>query len=211
MSTPIATGKRRRSRRGEGEHLRDEILLSTEQLLIETGSEDDVSIRAVAGRVGVTPPSIYLHFPHKDDLLVTVSERQFAAFSAAMESAVSGATDPLDELRRRGLAYVEYGLSHPESYRIMFMTRRTRADHLRRAMACLSFDALVASIERAMASGHVRRDDASLVAYGLWAAVHGLTSLLLADQQRSPGDQGRLIDHVLEMTISGLAPRNPEA
>jgi hypothetical protein len=32
----------------------------------ETGNEDAVSIRAIADAVGVTPPSIYLHFLDKE-------------------------------------------------------------------------------------------------------------------------------------------------
>ena len=41
---------RSRSRRGEGDRLRAEILASAEDLLVETASEDAVSIRAVAER-----------------------------------------------------------------------------------------------------------------------------------------------------------------
>ncbi|HJP66477.1 MAG TPA: TetR/AcrR family transcriptional regulator, partial [Actinomycetota bacterium] len=37
---------RRRAPRGQGERLREEILEAAERLLIETGSEDAVSIRA---------------------------------------------------------------------------------------------------------------------------------------------------------------------
>ena len=45
--TPVA---RPRSRRGEGERLRDEIIAAADELLVETASEDAVSIRAVAAR-----------------------------------------------------------------------------------------------------------------------------------------------------------------
>jgi AcrR family transcriptional regulator len=54
--------RRRRARRGEGEKLREEILEAAERLLLQTGSEEMVQVRAVAEAVGVTPPSIYLHF-----------------------------------------------------------------------------------------------------------------------------------------------------
>jgi AcrR family transcriptional regulator len=64
--TPAAS--RRRARKGEGELLREEILDAAEALLIEKGHPDAVSIRAVAARVGVSPPAIYLHFADKDEL-----------------------------------------------------------------------------------------------------------------------------------------------
>ena len=44
--------RRRRAPRGSGMHLHDEILDAATQLLLETGHVKDVSIRAVAQRVG---------------------------------------------------------------------------------------------------------------------------------------------------------------
>jgi AcrR family transcriptional regulator len=69
--------KRRRAARGSGEQLREEILNAATDLLLETGHAKDVSIRSVAQRVGVTPPSIYLHFADKDALLDAVCGRYF--------------------------------------------------------------------------------------------------------------------------------------
>ena len=91
--TPVA---RPRSRRGEGERLRDEILAAADELLVETASEDAVSIRAVADAVGVTPPSIYRHFPDKTSLLVAVCLRSFDSFAEVMREA-RDPDDPLAE------------------------------------------------------------------------------------------------------------------
>src|SRR5207248_11518684 len=113
--------RRTRARRGEGELLRTQILDAAERLLIETGSEEAVSIRRIAEAVGVTPPSIYLHFADKDELIFAVCERQFEALDRVMDEAVVGIEDPLEELYARGKAYVRFGLDHPEEYRILFM------------------------------------------------------------------------------------------
>ena len=77
------TPARTRARRGEGERLREEILDVAEDLLVSTGDENAVSIRAIAQRVGVTPPSIYLHFADKESLLWAVCEREFRPLCAA--------------------------------------------------------------------------------------------------------------------------------
>ena len=61
--------RRRRAPRGSGDQLREEILDATTELLLKTGEAKAVSIRAVSQLVGVTPPSIYLHFADKDALL----------------------------------------------------------------------------------------------------------------------------------------------
>src|SRR5436190_16118530 len=125
MNAPAtAAVRRRRARRGEGELLRAEILAAARDLLAETGSESAVSIRAVADRVGVSPPSIYLHFPDKEALLEAVCAEVFTALDQAMETAAATTTDPFEALRARGLAYVRFALGNPEHYRLVLMRRR---------------------------------------------------------------------------------------
>ena len=109
MSGPIrSTDRRRRAPRGAGDLLRDEILDAATELLLETGHAKAVSIRLVAERVGVTPPSIYLHFTDKDALLDAVCARYFEKLDEEMQLAAIGQTTPLDVLRALGQAYVRY-------------------------------------------------------------------------------------------------------
>src|ERR687893_1922283 len=93
---------RRRAKRGQGELLRADILAAAERLLIQTGDEGAVSIRAIADAAGVTPPSIYLHFADKTELLAAVCEVRFQDFDRYLEEATIGIDDPLDALRARG-------------------------------------------------------------------------------------------------------------
>src|SRR6266571_1260433 len=102
----VEAARRRRAPRGQGERLGEEILAAAERLLVETGDEEAVSIRAVADAVGVTPPSIYLHFADKNELMFAVCERQFERLDREMEAAAAMSDDPLESLRLRGKAYV---------------------------------------------------------------------------------------------------------
>src|SRR3982074_437672 len=86
---------RRRARRGEGDRLREDILQATIGLLAETGDLDAVSIRAVAKRGGVTPPSIYLHFPDKQSLLDSACEPVFADLARYFAEACLGVATPV--------------------------------------------------------------------------------------------------------------------
>ena len=85
MSMPLT--RRRRAPRGSGVRLRNEILDAATQLMLKTGEVKAVSIRAVAQRVGVTPPSIYLHFADKDALLDAVCARYFEQLDEQMQQA----------------------------------------------------------------------------------------------------------------------------
>ena len=197
---------RPRSRRGEGETLRADLLAATERLMIETGSAA-VSIRAIADAVGVTPPSIYLHFPDKDSLILAVCERHFEAFDSVIEEAGRSTDDPVESLRRRGRAYVRFGLENPEPYRILFMTRNESAQQQDVVVGAgaRAFQHLVDAVQRCIDAGAFRPVDPVLAATGVWAAVHGVTSLLISLPGFPWPDIETLVDHVCTIQNLGLS------
>jgi AcrR family transcriptional regulator len=206
-STSAAT--RTRARRGEGELLREEILNAAERLLVETGNEESVSIRAIAEAVGVTPPSIYLHFPDKEALLFAVCDRQFAIFQAALDTAARSATDPVDALERRAEAYVKFGLEHPEAYRIMFMGRSTLADRHADSIdkaGTSAFNDLVADVQRGIDLGALRDVDPTRAAIFLWTGMHGITSLLISLASFPWGDRDELVRDLCALKLRALRP-----
>jgi AcrR family transcriptional regulator len=207
-----AVRSRPRSPRGEGEKLRDDLLDVTEQLMIETGRADSVSIRAIADAVGVTPPSIYLHFPDKESLILAVCNRHFEVFDAVIEDAGRSTDDPVESLRRRGRAYVRFGLENPEPYRILFMTRTESAQQRDVVVdaGARAFQHLVDAVQRCIDAGAFRRVDPVLAATGVWTAVHGVTSLLISMPGLLWPDVEALVDHVCDTQTRGLRPAAPE-
>ena len=201
-----AVHARPRARRGEGEKLRDDLLEATERLMIESGGADSVSIRAIADAVGVTPPSIYLHFPDKQSLIVAVCERHFEVFDSVIEQAGATVDDPVESLRRRGRAYVRFGLDNPEPYRILFMSRigGDRRLEIITGAGGRAFQHLVDAVQRATESGDFRPVDAAFAATALWTAVHGITSLLISLPDFPWPDVDALVDHVCDVQIRGL-------
>lgn len=201
------TTTRRRARRGEGAALRTEILHAARDLLAETGSDEAVSVRAVADRVGVSTPSIYLHFADKDALIDAVCEDVFTELGAAMESAAVGVEDPFDSLRQRGLAYVQFALDNPEQYRIVLMTRGSETDGARDLLATSTYTNLVESVRRCQEVGVFAPDaDAVEISTTLWAAAHGVAALLISRPElTSAEDRMRVADQCISAAGLGLA------
>ena len=207
MSPATAVGKRRRAPRGQGDRLREEILGAAERLLVETGDEEAVSIRAMADAVGVTPPSIYLHFVDKNELMFAVCERQFARLDRVLEEAAAGSDDPLESLRLRGRAYVRFGLENPEHYRILFMGNPgsdPKGFDAERVRTMASFDHLVDAVVRCIDAGVIPRQHPVFVALGLWAVVHGITSLLISKPDLPWPDVETFADHLCGVQVTGL-------
>lgn len=197
---------RARARRGEGDHLRDEILTAGTRLLTETGDAEAVTIRAVAREVGVTPPAIYLHFPDKAALILAVCNATFVALDEHIEAAVAGIEDPLEELAARGRAYVRFGLENPEHYRVLFMTRPlVDAEFDPEDVTPGAFEHHLGAVSRACDAGVLPADtDPMLAAIYLWSGVHGITSLLIAKPGFPWPPLDQLIDGVLGMLVRGL-------
>jgi AcrR family transcriptional regulator len=201
-----ARARRPRAPRGSGERLQGEILAAATRLLGATGDEDAVSIRAVADAVGVTPPAIYLHFADKDALIYAVCAQVFDMLDAVLEAADATTDDPVEALRGRGRAYVRFGLEHPEHYRVLFMSKRSRSAKHADALApgMVAFQHLVDAVQRAMDAGGIAPGHANLVATGIWTTLHGVTSLLISMPDFPWPDVGVLVDHVCTTVLRGL-------
>jgi AcrR family transcriptional regulator len=197
---------RPRARKGEGQHLRTEILEAAERLLLATGSEDEVSIRAVADATGVTAPSIYRHFRDKQHLLFEVCARQLDRLDAAIEAACEGIDDPLEAMRARGRAYVRFGMDHPEHYRIMFMgPAYATPDQWSDLLSTGAFAHLIDGLRAVADAGMVEApsDEALLeIALHIWANIHGLTSLLVARPTMPWPDLDRFVDDHLAYCLA---------
>jgi AcrR family transcriptional regulator len=202
--------KRKRSKRGEGDRLREEILDAVDAILASNASPDAVSIRAVAEKVGCTPPAIYLHFFDKQEMLFDVCARQFTKLNATIDAAVDlvPVTDPLGRLEAGLRAYIQFGLDHPEHYRILFMGQSVltaeQLDELRRN-GVTGLDRFLERCRQCVKAGVVEGDDVKMMAYGLWASAHGMISLLIAKPHVDWPAANKLTDHMVTTAIRGLA------
>jgi AcrR family transcriptional regulator len=169
-----------------------------------------VSIRAVADRVGKTPPSIYLHFADKDELLLSVCERGFVALGDRFAEAMEGLDDPVERLQACAKAYVHFALEHPEHYRIVFMVandlpaEQATLEALRENVA---FAPMYRNITDAFEQGLFAGSDPDTASLVMWAMVHGLASLLIAKPSFEWPDVDDLVSACCRQQLDGLRPR----
>ena len=219
MTPPTATAaaagavpaRRSRSRRGQGEQLRDEILAAAERMLIETNDQAALSVRAIAAAVGVTPPSIYLHFADRNDLVFAVCERHAEQLERAMALAAEGIADPWERIRRRGYAYLRWGLDNPEHYRILMTSRPDETpDRLldERLADTAGLVPATEDIAAAMGAGELAaRGDPVETTELLWMMIHGMVSLLISKPEFPFGSVDEVYERMFDLAYRGLAPR----
>jgi AcrR family transcriptional regulator len=179
--TMTATERRIRGK----QELRKKILDSARDLFVARGY-DGVTLRGIADAIEYAPGTIYSHFKDKDALIQALCLADFEAFETNFPRATLPA-DPLDAIREIGKAYIQFALSHPNHYRLMFMNRipvepppealEKRGDPARDGYALLR-----QTVQRAIDADRFRHEfrDPDLLAQTLWAGVHGMASLEIA-------------------------------
>jgi AcrR family transcriptional regulator len=162
---------------------RELILEAARKLFLEHGPEG-VAMRAVAGRVGLTPMALYRHFRSKQALHAALVEQGHAVFLQYLQRALAEPS-PGARLARSGSEYLNFALEHRQDYRVMFMMasaprRPNSTGPDWRDVATFRF--LVDRIRESAGAGLLRTDDPEDTALGVWAHVHGLVSLYLSNK-----------------------------
>ncbi len=179
---------RERNPRGQGTRLRADILAAAASLLEETGSEDAVTLRAIARRAGVTAPSIYGHFADRDEVVEAVMDEVFVELRTVLDEAAEGIDDPVEALHAGCAAYVRFAAERPHRYRVLFgrphpsvtgaPVKPSAADFAEADdPGALAFRVLVDGIAACVAAGRSDSTDPFGDAVALWAALHGYATL----------------------------------
>lgn len=203
------TSGRRRNARGEGAALRREILEAAEGILNTQARLQDlnVSLREVAREVGVTAPSIYLHFKDKNALawgLVTVGFSSLEETIVAAASADDSAA-PTERLTAAALAYCLFLENRPGLAGVMFSGDPMRwAPHPAAQHPAFSvmrqWEALVGA---AFADEGRQEQDSGPAAIALWSLLHGRTTLsAIYPEDHSPDRLAEFVDKAIPALIS---------
>lgn len=119
-----------------------EALLAAAIALIEEKGAENLSVRELAKRAGVSPAAPFRHFPNKTALLTAVAEQAMARLAQAVRDAQSalGPADPLTELRAIGQAYLGWALDNPTHFQVI--SSRTLIDFAGSPMLTATNEAL---------------------------------------------------------------------
>jgi AcrR family transcriptional regulator len=172
---------RESNRRGEGDHLRAELVEAATELLVAPQTVAPPSLRAIARECGVSPSAVYLHFDSQADLIAAVVDAQYDELAAALAAADRPRAAAPARLQALARAYVTWGIEHPGAYQLLFES----ADALPIAFTGSSVGAglMDGVAELIRAHGNCRRDEAAKRAQRMWVALHGLVSLHIRKPQ----------------------------
>lgn len=176
--------KERRER--ERQDVRQKIKDAARELFSTKGYEA-VTMREIAERIEYSATAIYLHFPDKESLVKELCEEDFLSFAKEFQHAAA-IPDPVERVKAIGVRYIQFGVTYPHHYRLMFMSQRPSADPCDAQAAGQgdpdrdAYAMLLTTVQSCVDAGCMRKEfqDVHLVAQTLWAAVHGVVALHLS-------------------------------
>ena len=142
---------------------------------------EHLSLRALARESGVSATAPYRHFPSKQCLLAALATRGFRELEQVIRAGLLPSMGLEERFMAMGGAYVNYAVTHPTSYNLMFDSVlgdfSSYGDLQEASVDCYTvvLDVLEELIE-------ARGLTLTSVELGgvVWAGVHGLSSLLIS-------------------------------
>ncbi len=152
----------------------------------------------------------YRYFKNKEEILAAVRAAAYNRFSQVIEGAARSSTDARKSARNVGQAYLDFALSNPDAYRMMFDVSQalvTGNAELAEALA-RARRGMVAYVAQLIEQG-VLRGDAEVVGQMLWASAHGLVMLRLSGIVASDTELRRLHERTMSALVHGVDQATP--
>lgn len=166
------------------EELRGQIVAAARRIVLTEGYRA-LTMRRIAEAVEYSPAAIYQYFENRDAIAEALMGEGFAQLDALLEP-LSAITDPRERLEAAGRAYVQFGLEHSETYRLMFMEDPHITSELLGKSAgpddpgARAYGALIGPIAELRERGALAPGlDVAAVADAFWSALHGFVALKL--------------------------------
>ncbi|MDF3308812.1 TetR/AcrR family transcriptional regulator [Rhodococcus sp. T2V] len=172
--------------------------------LLEEDGASELSLRAAARRAGVSTAAPYRHFADRTALVSAVAAvgyRELAEHLAAAHPAPTTAED----LTAVAIAYVQFALTRPGLFRVMFAEPCDPNSPERVAAASAITEYLTSVVRQA-----VPNSDPDGMATAMWALVHGLAFLHLDGKFEASPDKA-VADRVRAAVNAVLGASTPDA
>lgn len=165
----------------ETEAFRARLCEAAAKIYVEEGPAA-VTMRRLAGDLGVGTMTPYRYFHNKEEIITAVRTRGLNRFSEALERALASPGDGRTRSRAVRDAYIAFARENTATYRLMFEYPESRRDDpaYRQAHERM-WHTIAAHVEVMIAEGTVAADsDAPIIGHQIWASLHGAVMLEIA-------------------------------
>lgn len=196
-----------RKAKGDGHLRRAEILLAAERIFVAHGYEA-ATIRKIADEVGVSSTALYMHFHDKDQILLEICTGAMQELLTNNRQISAMPIDAVARVRMMLEAYVGFALQHPNAYRLVFCSSpamdEIRRQHETMQIGAECLDRFASVIREIAAQGRLRVGDPRSAHQVLWAACHGMITLMVTKPDLDWAPPEELTGVMLDGLLHGL-------
>jgi len=181
VNVALKVAKSARKAKGDGHLRRAEILDAAARIFAADGYEG-ATIRRIADEVGVSSTALYMHFRDKDEILHEICQDAIRMMVEEISAIADEPADPVERVRRILVANVRGWLAQPHVFRLIYYSDRSGSEETEAAKAghrARFYDRYLNVVREVATSGRLRVGDTESAAQGMWAACHGLISMLI--------------------------------
>lgn len=187
---------------------REDVLDAAMSLLHEGGAEA-LAMRRLASALGVSTQVVYSRVGSKREIARALHDRGFRALREEVDS-LPREEDPLQEVHAVAQRYFDHAVADPMRFELMFgtpikeFTRDGEAHDLE--VACFAAT-WVATVRRYLDARDPERPGRMAVrlAWRLWTAVHGITTVHLAGHDSPDGDPQPELHAVVDLLLEAAS------
>ena len=169
-----------------------------------------VTLRALAHEAGCSRTTPYRYFRDKAEILAAVRATGFERLAVALEEAADKERDPAARLEALGRTYLRFARDESHAYRVMYEISQQDEHRYPELVKQIqrTQQPMLDTVDACIRAGVIQGDPLD-VTHVLWAALHGLNALYLADKLHLGRSFDALTDVMVRFLGRALSRRRP--
>jgi AcrR family transcriptional regulator len=160
-----------------------EVLITSALEILKEGTLQDLSLRALARKAGVSQTAPYRHFEDKEALIVVLILEGSTIMQDYMKDAIAISEDAVERLINLGIAYYDFSQDHPAHFRLMFSGSVEDKDKYEVLVEADKNGSKMVEVivAECMKLPNAPKINPEIMRLACWSLVHGLANLILND------------------------------
>ncbi|WP_066190128.1 TetR/AcrR family transcriptional regulator [Gracilibacillus timonensis] len=187
------------ARKAVNQELTKEIILETARDLFVSEGYQHVTMRKIARSLGYSHGSLYYHFKNKAELFYSLVAKDFNLLNETLDDILQEDTHVEKKLSSILLGYIEFGIKHPDHYRVMFLMQEESLQSKLQQEPNVTYEKF-ASVLHALSGNQM---DPRLI-WSIFLSLHGFVAYYCGLPELTYEDVKGMAEQHVQFLLNGL-------
>lgn len=187
------------ARKAVEQELTKEIIMETARDLFVSEGYQNVTMRKVAKVLGYSHGALYYHFRNKAELFYQLVALDFGLLDQKLEEVMNEAGEPQQKLRNILLGYIEFGVTHPNHYQIMFLIQDDEMQNRLQQEPNRSYEKFASAVHSLCGNKMT-----PILIWSLFLSLHGFVAHYCKRPEQTYSDLEKLAESHVNFLLKGI-------